>query len=177
MKAELPSPPGFWPTVRLLVAATWQRATGRRTRQRQLLSQRSSGQSTDWSGFGYGMAVLFMAGLNIGAAFVLSMAVDSGERIEAEHKGKIVVSQEFLDEVRAAEKIRETPLTSCVTRSNVLECFQTFAHAPDPGYSSEARRIEERYGLRRRPLNRNFAMRCAISEPGTSSPRIRRLPD
>jgi membrane protease YdiL (CAAX protease family) len=147
MRSELPSPPGFWPTVRLLLAATRQRATGRRTRQQQLLSQRSSGKSTDWSGFGYAMAVLFMAGLNIGAAFVVSAAVDSGERIEAEHKGKIVVSQEFLDEVRAAEKIRETPLTSCVTKSNgVLECLQTFAQAPDPGYSSEALRIGERYG-------------------------------
>ena len=39
------------------------------------------------------MAVLFMAFLNGGAAFIVQMAVESGQRIEVERQGKIVVSQ------------------------------------------------------------------------------------
>jgi membrane protease YdiL (CAAX protease family) len=153
MKSELPSPLGFWRTVRLLLGATRTRAASRRTRQQELLSQRSGGKASDWGGFGFAVAVLFMAGLNIGAVFVVSLAVDAGELILAERRGKIIVSQGFLDEVRAFEA---TLITSCATNSNgVWECSETF-QGPDPGYSFEARRIVEDYGGTRAAVERKL---------------------
>ena len=134
MNGEFPSPPSFWPTVRLLLRVTRTRAKGRRTRQQQLLNQRSQGTATNWGGVGYGLAVLFMAGLNIGAAFMVSLAVNSGERILAERRGKIIVSRVFLEGLNSAERVaRET--------SGSPDDFM-----PEEFYSSEARRIVEDYG-------------------------------
>src|ERR1700730_18357117 len=94
MNSELPRPPGFWQTVRLLLGATRKRSRGRRTRQQQLLHQRSG---SNWGGLGFALSVLVMAILNVLAAFVLRSAVASGQRVAAESHGKIVVSSSFLD--------------------------------------------------------------------------------
>jgi membrane protease YdiL (CAAX protease family) len=134
MKGELPSPPTFWTTVRLLLGITRTRAAGRRRRQQDLLSQRSGGKSTNWSGLGFTMAVLFMAFLNGGAAFVVRIAVDSGERIQAERRGKIVVSRDFLEMVESAEK-------NSVAFSTPPEQL-----IPEANYSLEAENLSEKYG-------------------------------
>jgi hypothetical protein len=144
MKSELPSPPGFWPSVRLLLAATRRRARGRRTRQQQLLSQRSSGQSTDWSGFGYAVAVLFMAFLNGGAAFVVRAAVDAGERIQVERQGKIIVSRNFLKGLLSAERVAQA--TSGNPDDSMPEAF----------YSTEAREIADETGGSRAEVERRL---------------------
>jgi len=102
MNTALPSPPSFWKTVRLLLGAARKRAAGRRRRQQELLSNRAGKNSTDWSGLGFALAVLFMCFLSGVAAFVVSTAVESGERLEAELQGKIVVSPPFLDAVKEA---------------------------------------------------------------------------
>jgi len=134
MKSELPSPPSFWTTVRLLLGVTRTRAASRRTRQQQLLSQRSAGKATDWGGLGFSMAVLFMAFLNGGAAFVVRIAVDSGERIQAEQLGKIIVSRGFRDNVELAQKNS----TEFSTPPDEL--------IPATNYSIEADNISEKYG-------------------------------
>jgi len=134
MTNELPSQPGFWSTVSLLLGVSRTRAAGRRRRQQDLLGQRSGGRATDWSGLGYSMAVLFMAGLNVGAAFVVSLAVHSGERILAERRGKIIVSASFLEGVSSAERVARA--TSGNPDDSIPESF----------YSSEARDIVEEYG-------------------------------
>jgi membrane protease YdiL (CAAX protease family) len=82
------------------------------------------------------MAVLFMAILNGGAAFVLKIAVDSGGRLEAERRGKIVVSRQFRDLAEAADIASET-WPRGVDADRML--------APSY-YASEARDIAERYG-------------------------------
>ena len=45
MNGSLPSGPGFWKTVGLLLSAARKRASGRRKRQRELLQQRSRGNA------------------------------------------------------------------------------------------------------------------------------------
>ena len=77
MNPEPSSPPSFWRTVRLLLGATRKRSAGRRKRQQELLQSRSKGNSLDWGGLGFALAVLFMIILNVMAAFVLSAAVES----------------------------------------------------------------------------------------------------
>jgi membrane protease YdiL (CAAX protease family) len=112
--------PSFWAAVRLLLGATRKRAAGRRRRQRELLNNRTGKNSTDWGRLGLVFPVLFMAVINVGAAFVVESAVTSSERVEAERSGKIVVSDRF---------------------------FWARADTPKEWrYSSEARQIAEKYG-------------------------------
>jgi membrane protease YdiL (CAAX protease family) len=80
------------------------------------------------------MAVLFMAFLNGGAAFIVQMAVESGQRIEVERQGKIVVSQSFLDGINSAQRVAET--TSGAMDDSIPAVF----------YSSEAREIADDRG-------------------------------
>jgi membrane protease YdiL (CAAX protease family) len=110
MKRQLPEPPGFARTVLLLLGATRKRSQGRRTRQQQLLQQKSGKSAANWGGLGSIVSVLVMVVLNVLAAFVVNMAVQSGERIQAESKGKIVVSQKFLEAVGEARLLyRDQP--------------------------------------------------------------------
>ncbi|MCU1303466.1 MAG: family intrarane metalloprotease [Candidatus Sulfotelmatobacter sp.] len=102
MTTALQSRPNFWSTVRLLLGVARKRSTGRRKRQRELLHNRAGQDSTDWGGTSFVLGVLFMMALNIGAAFVVQIAVECGERIEAERRGKIIVSGYFLYRVRTA---------------------------------------------------------------------------
>jgi hypothetical protein len=96
---------GFWRTVHLLLGAARQRAIGRRHRQRELLAQRTGKASaTDWGFFGVAISALFMALLNGGAGAVLLMAVDAGERLNTELRGKIVVDGWFYQSVLNAER-------------------------------------------------------------------------
>lgn len=95
-----PSPLGFWRTVRLLLGAARKRSSGRRERQRELLQQRSGGRAADWSGIGFPLTIIFMAALNVMAAFVVRNAVTAGQRVEIERTGKVVVSSVFLDEMK-----------------------------------------------------------------------------
>jgi membrane protease YdiL (CAAX protease family) len=131
VRPDLPSPPSFWRTVRLLLGASRGRAAGRRKRQQELLNQRAGKNSTNWGGLGFTLTVLLMAVLNIGAAFAVRMAVASGARIEVERKGKIVVSSLFFNAVLNAEIASVLPGTA----------DQTIAPSI---YSSEAKAIADR---------------------------------
>ena len=88
------NPPGFWRTVQLLLAASRTRSAGRSRRQQELTQQRSG---SDWSFLAAFFAVLLAIGINVVAAFVLNNAVKSGQRVEVERQGKIVVSMSFLN--------------------------------------------------------------------------------
>lgn len=101
MSSNLPSPPGFWSTVRLLLSAARKRAAGRQKRQQELLQARTRKRSINWGGFGFAMSVLFMVILNAFAAVLVRTAVVSGQRVATEREGKIVVSSSFLTTVNA----------------------------------------------------------------------------
>lgn len=91
-----------------------------------------------------------MAILNGCAAYVVSVAVDSGERIEAERHGKIVVSGWFLNAAREAfadsSGADDQPLSSHY-------------------YSSEAKNNAEKYGGKEAELERG--LREAVRNHGT----------
>jgi membrane protease YdiL (CAAX protease family) len=127
------TPPGFWRTVRLLLENSRRRSGGRRERQRKLLNQRSKNQGNDWGSLGYLLSILFMAAVNILAAFAVSSAVRIGQHIDAERPGKIVVHQRFLN--TAQEALSDT--SSWPTSNQPL---------PTSEYSSEARHLSEDYG-------------------------------
>jgi membrane protease YdiL (CAAX protease family) len=124
--------PTFWHTLRLLLGAARKRSTGRQTRQQELLSNRSGKNATDWGGFGFVMAALFMVGINVAAAFVLRTAIATAQRVEAERRGDIVVSRQFLHEMRF---YKHHP-----------ELGRPDPYQPDNPYSTEAHRIATEYG-------------------------------
>src|SRR5580698_4925220 len=97
MRSDLGRAPSFWATVKLLLGAARKRSAGRQKRQQELLSNRAGKNATDWSAISFGFMVLFMILLNVFAAFAVKGVVESGQRIQAEQKGLIVVDQSFID--------------------------------------------------------------------------------
>jgi membrane protease YdiL (CAAX protease family) len=153
MTTEPQSPPAFWSTVWLLLGATRKRSAGRRRRQQELLQQRSGKDSTDWSALGFATAVLFMAFINGSAAFVIRMAVDSGERIQLQHQGKIVVSRAFFEAARVAVENPEEPSTT------------PDQWIPSTTYSDEAESIVENYGGSKAEIEKQLHL--AVRDHGT----------
>jgi len=143
------NPPYFWHTVRLLLASARRRSTARRERQQQLLYQRSSGKSSDWTGVGFRLAVFFMIILNGIGAFVLRTAVESAQRSAAEQKGKIVVSQSFMDAAKTQYVYEHSPSEQrkCYVVDRQTHCYNSINVRPTPPeYAWEADRIVDRYG-------------------------------
>jgi membrane protease YdiL (CAAX protease family) len=147
----------FWATVRLLLTASRKRSTGRQKRQRQLLNQRSGKNATDWSALAAVFATLLMLGLSVCAAFVADTAVKSGQRIEAERHGKLVVSQSFLDELNDPQFGRG------------LQQDATGQPPPEipTNYSNEASEIAERYGGSKTEIEQR--LRTAVLFQGTEA--------
>ncbi|WP_421839387.1 CPBP family intramembrane glutamic endopeptidase [Novosphingobium sp.] len=111
------SPPGYWGTVRLLLASARRRQSGRSKRQQQLLSQRSDGKGTDWSGVGLLVGLIISLVIHGFAAGSVFVAVTAGQRAEAELHGHMVVSEEFLEQVQEAD---QTSFASPRVRSDSL---------------------------------------------------------
>jgi membrane protease YdiL (CAAX protease family) len=151
MNRELRCPPGFWSTVWLLLGATSKRAAGRRRRQRQLLQQRSGRNPVNWGGFGFVLTLLVMAMINGMAAFVVSMAVESAERVEAERQGKIVVTWAFLELIKTTDPDSQ--------RSSAVQAEL------DQAFSSEAREIAREYGGSRAEIEQK--LRQAVRNGGS----------
>jgi membrane protease YdiL (CAAX protease family) len=137
MKTPIHNASNFWRTVRLLLGAARKRSAGRLRRQQELLQNRAGKSSTDWSGIGYALGILFMAFLNGAAAFVVDIAVESAQRIEVERQGKVVVSRRFLDAVNSLYTDYHLDFS---------ETSQTPDDSFPSAYSSEAKSISERYG-------------------------------
>jgi membrane protease YdiL (CAAX protease family) len=133
--------PTFWTALRILLGAAHKRSTGRQKRQQELLNNRSK-NATDWGGIGFLFAAIFMIGLNVAAGFVVRSAVTSAQRVEAERKGKIAVSRDFLGSI------------------NLLRRDPGWGHNDgdddyDP-FSAEARRIENDYGGSRKAIEQRL---------------------
>lgn len=143
---ERPAPPKFWPTVRLLLRAARKRALGRQKRQNELLYNKSQGR-TGWSGVGFFFTVLFMALLNGMAGAAVYLAVDAGQRLDAERDGKIVVSAFFLSEVQQTERWPGA--------------------RPPLNYQDEANKIFERYGGSKAEVEQK--LRDAVRERGSAA--------
>ncbi len=129
MNSNPSNKPTFWQTVRLLFGAARRRASGRFRRQQELLKNRGSGASS-FGRLGFVMAVLFMAVLNCIAAFIVSAAVQSGERLDLERAGKVVVSHSFMADVESAPDPSPESIDLTVSRE----------------YSSESQNLAERWG-------------------------------
>ena len=149
MNRELPRPPGFWRTVRLLLGASRKRSSGRQKRQRQLLQHRSG---TDWGILGVALAVLVMLALNVLAAFVLRSAVTSGQRVVAENHGKIAVRASFLSAVKSLNPRHTGP-----------NADQTLS---DRDYMWEATHIADHYGGKEEDIEEK--LRNAVRNHGAS---------
>jgi membrane protease YdiL (CAAX protease family) len=93
-----------------------------------------------------------MAFLNGGAAFIVRFAVESGERMEAERQGKIVVSDRFLQAADAA-------------LANSNGSSRATDQALGSNYSYEARDLAERYGGTQESIEQK--LRDAIRNHGT----------
>jgi membrane protease YdiL (CAAX protease family) len=144
MNENLPSPPSFWRTVRLLLGAARKRAKGRRKRQQQLLNQRAGRPSTrNWSGLGFAFAILLGAILNLAAAYLVTVAFDAGKRLEVEHQGKIVVSHSFLSAVREAEAASEGD-SPIINNGNLAYRFFHEAERTAEKYGGSAKAIEQK---------------------------------
>jgi membrane protease YdiL (CAAX protease family) len=125
---------------------TRKRAAGRRKRQQELLNHRAKKSSFDWGGVSFVMALVLMALINGIAAFVVYTAVTTGERVEAELDGKIVVSRWFLAGVKTA---------STDSSSNEV---------PAHYYASEASAIAGKYGGSKEAIEDK--LRDAVSKDG-----------
>jgi membrane protease YdiL (CAAX protease family) len=134
--ATSPGPPGLWSTVFLLLRATRKRAAGRQKRQQELMRHRAGKRSINWGNLGFVLAVIFMMFLNMGAAFVVYVAVTSGERIQAESNGKVVVDRWFQ---KSVDRLRDTTSDNWLRTS---AADQTLAS----DYITEAGRISREYG-------------------------------
>jgi membrane protease YdiL (CAAX protease family) len=163
MKNDLPNSPSFWKTFWLLMATARRRSDGRGKRQQELLAQRRK-KSNDWSGLGFAMTVLLMVGVNVAAAFLIRSSVESGERVQVEREGKIVVSNRLWE---AAKTYEAYPNGS----------FR------DSEFSREATRIAEEYGGSSVAIEKR--LRNAIHAHGTrdlvaeneASPDLNALPN
>jgi membrane protease YdiL (CAAX protease family) len=95
--------PGFWRTLRLLLGAARRRAAGRSRRQKDLLQHRA-GKSSDTLGWlGLIGVTAIMALINGVAAYAVSAVILVGQRMEVERQGKVIVQEDFIEEVREME--------------------------------------------------------------------------
>lgn len=143
----------FWGTVRLLLSIARKRSQGRSKRQQELLQTRTRGKGTDWGFLGTAMSILLMFAINVVAAVVVDLAVESGERIESVKRGKIVVSLPFLDAVRRTETEAGGPGRDS---DNVLQVAN---------YRFEAKKIAEEYGGSQESIEKQ--LRDAMREHGS----------
>jgi len=159
--------PSFWSTLWLLLGAARKRAAGRRKRQQVLLSNRAGKNATNWSGAGFFFTVVLMLIINGLAAYVVTVVVESGQRLEAEHRGVIVVSGRFLHSAESAIG------NSLNTDEDSL---------PPSLYSSEAHNIAERFGGSEAAIEKKLreAVRSHRTRDfmtaGSASPGISALP-
>lgn len=145
-------PPDFWRIVRLLLGSARKRAVGRQNRQQELMRHRAKKSAFNFPVLGLVATIAMMAFLNGGAAYVISRAVTAGERIEAEHSGKIVVSEWFLRNVKEA-----------TSEGAPNEARQNLENR----YYSEASSIERVYGGSQQVIEK--ALRESVRQHGSQN--------
>jgi membrane protease YdiL (CAAX protease family) len=85
----------FARTIWALLRAARKRAFGRTKRLRRLRSQRGGAMSVAWPILAMGFFFIVSALVNFGAGFFVLAAIDSGERVEVEARGKLIVDEWF----------------------------------------------------------------------------------
>jgi membrane protease YdiL (CAAX protease family) len=83
-----------------LLKASRRRSAGRRTRQQELLNQRSGRHAVNWGSFALVIGALFAAFVHGAAAVSVTSAVSAAQRAAIEQQGKFVVSGYFYDWIR-----------------------------------------------------------------------------
>src|SRR5271166_2658023 len=156
MSSEAREKPGFWETVRLLLGVARRRSDGRIKRQQHAFYSSSGGGSGSLrlGKVGFVLTALFMVVLNMAAAWLVGIAVATGERLEVQRQGKIVVSSRFLEEATAAEN--QTESSSPPTERT---------HVP-LDYFSEARKIADENGGDSETIEQQ--LRTAFQQDGTN---------
>ena len=164
------NPLEFWYTVRLLLVSARTRAAGRRRRQRELLNNRSGRDSFNWGGLGFVVTVLFMAVLNVVAAFVVFMAVKIGEQVDAERNGRVVVSERFLETANFFEKEARGEPEATDRKLDAYYSYEAKRLADDYGGTQEAAERKLRESIRdhgtKNLISRNGAAPGLIALPG-----------
>lgn len=130
------TPPDFFKTVLLLLTMARRRSVGRAQRQTALLQHRTGRKdATDrFRRFATIAEFLFVLVIHSFAAWMIHSAVEAGQRLEAQHQGKIVVRESFLSALQKVEL--STPGQSRQHEQAVLEGL----------YSSEARHLTREIG-------------------------------
>ena len=157
-KTQPTSKPTWWETVGLLLRNARRRAYGRRQRARQLLNQRAGRSTSNFSALGYFFSALLYIVVNVLSAFMMILAVGSGQRAEVEQQGKIIVSSSFYTYVQQM---------STGGRYNNAETFGQPLNSADLNpqmVSSEAKQIAEREGGSRTEIEAR--LRNAIATRG-----------
>lgn len=97
----------FWRTVGLLLSVARRRAVGRSSRQRMLLYHRTRSDADTLGTLGLVFAWIGMAAINGVAGYVVHSAILTGQRVETEQQGKIVVKGSyFIDAIREVESAK-----------------------------------------------------------------------
>ncbi len=166
-------PPGLWSTVFLLLSAAHKRATGRQKRQQELMRHRAGKKSSiNWGNLGFVLAAAVMGLLHIGAAFVAYTAVTSGERIQAESNGKIVVDRWFLKNIDELENSNPSDRRQPSRADATLKYdFYREANEISREYGGTEQSVE---GRLRRALREHGP--GAFIDAGTAAPGFRALP-
>lgn len=130
-------------------------------RQQQLLQHRTGSTTDKLSALGVVMVWVMTASLNICAAYAVHSAIKEGQRVQAEQRGKVIVSTYFLkvlDNVENAES--ESEKKRAKERLEVGYSLEAESRALDFGGTKEE---QERF-LRERPRS-DFVTRSA-AQPG-----------
>jgi membrane protease YdiL (CAAX protease family) len=130
--------PPSWRVVLVLLRIAWKRGLNRRNRQAELLRQRAGKRARNWAGVGFLLSIIALGALNIGAALMLDRAVASGERIEAEAGGVVVVSERFLSFLDGWDKAREQGKQHRLDELTRSASFEAWMITQDRGGSREA---------------------------------------
>jgi membrane protease YdiL (CAAX protease family) len=95
--------PNSLTVVRLLLAASWRRAVGRRRRARDLFANRAGKQTINWGIGGYLLTLLLVAVVHALAAVALIVAVYTGAQSDQQRSSALVVDAWFIHQVAATE--------------------------------------------------------------------------
>ncbi len=100
-------PPGSARVVGLLLVAARRRAAGRRSRARDIIRSQAGQTGTGRLGLGSLLSTIVAIGLTVLSALLVQEAVRAGQRIDATRSGQVLVGEDFMILVRAAQ--RTTP--------------------------------------------------------------------
>lgn len=96
-------PLSFWRTLILLLRATRTKSNGRAKRQQQLMGHRTGKISKlrfSWPWVGFIFAILFTAVIHWVSAYFVYEIVISGQKVEWERQGKLVVDADYFDAMK-----------------------------------------------------------------------------